>query len=529
MKKTLIWTLAICLLTPLAAAGCKGGGGGQDTAAIFTMANNVEMMGCWDPSDAFAEELPVLFSLYETLLWYQPAEDKLAPVLATEWNVDASGLVWTFKLREGVKFHCGHTLSSADVKYDLERTMQRGMGAAFIWSAIESIETPDASTVVMNLSYPAPMDLTVASAYAAFVYCSECAEEKGDQAINEWFNQGGELGTGPYTLQSWKMGDQVVLTKFDDYWRKWDGQHFDKVVVKVVPETGTARQMLESGQVDYVRLLPFEDIEALKSNPSFTVTATPGFQNVYVGINTLRKPLDDKRVRQAIAYSVPYQEIVDHVMFGYATQAVGPIPDGMWGHFSDLKQYRLDLDKAEQLLTQAGYPNGGFDLVMTVASGDENHRKVAELWKGELAKLGIGLEIRTMPFDAQWDMSKNPDISQRQDLYIYYYWPDVCSPQCYFEGCFVTQTDPIIYNVAYYSSQRVDDWVYEAWHKAATDRDAAAAVYRKAQEQILEDSPYVFLYDMKNVRVMNSSVKNFVDNPAYPYVIPVYDLYREGQ
>ncbi len=527
MRKTLVGLVVLSLLIPLLAVGCKRGAT-SETPNIFTMANNVDPMGVWDPSDAFAEQLPILFNLYETLLRYDPFADTLDGVLATDWNVSADGLTWTFKLRSGVKFHCGHDFDSSDVKYDIERILNRNMGAAFIWLAVKSIDTPDPTTVVLNLNYPAPMDLTTASAYGAFIFCSECAEAKGDPALADWFNQGNEIGTGPYKLQSWKLGDQVIMTKFDDYWGGWDGNHFDKVVMKVVPETGTARQMLEAGQVDYVRLLPFEDIEALKKNPAFNVTSTPGFQNVYIAINTLHKPLDDKRVRQAIAYTVPYQDIVDKVMFGYATQATGPVPDSMWGHFDDLKQYTFDLDKARQLLTEAGYPDGGFKLVLTIASGDENHRKVAELWKGELAKLGIELDIRTMPFDAQWELAKSPDVSQRQDLYLYYYWPDVCSPDTYFEGCFVTQKDPIIYNVSYYSNPQVDELIYGAWEKAGTDRKAAAEMYRQVQEQVIEDSPVIFLYDMQNVRVMNASVKGFADNPAYPYVIFAYEIERQA-
>ncbi len=526
MRRLLIGLVAVCLVIPLLTVGCRQGTA-SETPSVFTMANNVDPMGVWDPSDAFAEQLPVLFNLYETLLLYDPAQDKCTGVLATDWSVSPDGLTWTFHLRQGVKFHCGHEFTSADVKYDIERTQRRNMGAAFIWSAVQSIDAPDPYTVVLHLSYPCPMDLTMASAYAAFIFCSQCAEAKGDPALADWFNQGNDLGTGPYMMQSWKLGDQVIMTKFDDYWRGWEGNHFDKVVLKVVPETGTARQMLEAGEVDYVRLLPFEDVEALKKNPAFNVTATPGFQNVYIAINTLHKPLDNKLVRQAIAYTVPYQDIVDKVMFGYATQATGPVPKGMWGHFDDLKQYTYDLDKAKGLLAQAGYPNGGFTLVMTIASGDENHRKVAELWKSELAKVGITLDIRTMPFDAQWELAKSPDVSQRQDLYLYYYWPDVCSPQTYFEGCFVTQTDPIIYNLAYYSNPEVDELVYAAWRQAGTDRQAAAQTYKQVQERIIEDCPMIFLYDMQNVRVMSASIKGFVDNPAYPYVIFAYNLSRE--
>ncbi|MDQ7794952.1 MAG: ABC transporter substrate-binding protein [bacterium] len=526
MKGIRAWSVAVSvlLLVTVALAGCRQAprAGAPD---VFVIANNIDPMWSWDPADSFGEEIPVLFEMYETLLRYHPLQDKLEPVLAEDWDVTPDGLTWTFRLRSGVKFHCGHAFDATQVKKSIDRTRERGMGAAFIWDAVERIDAPEPQTVVFHLSYPIPVDLTVASAYGAFMYCPKCLEEKGD----DHYNNGNACGTGPYKLESWRRGDQVLLTRFDDYWRGWEDNHFDKILVKVVPETGTARQMLEAGEVDHVRLLPFEDIQVLKKNPRFNVAVSPSFQNVYILINSIREPLNDARVRQALSYSIPYADIIKYVMHDYATQSVGPVPAGMWGHDPGLKQYTYDLTRARELLAAAGYPNGGFSLVMTVASGDENHRKVAEMWKGELAKLGIALDIRTMPFDAQWDLAKSPDVKQRQDLYILYYWPDVTSPQAFLEGCFVTQDDYIIFNLSYYSNPLVDDLVYGAWQAAGTDRVRATELYRQAQAILLEDAPAIFVYDMQNVRVLNASVKGFKDNPAYPYVLFVYDLYREGK
>ena len=174
--------------------------------------------------------------------------------------------------------------------------------------------------------------------------------------------------------------------------------------------------------------LPYEDIEALKGNPSVNVMEVPSFQNLIVFFNTEKAPLDNKLVRQALSDAFPYGDVVEYAMGGYAVQGKGPIPVGHWGHGDDLFQYQHDLDKARELLARAGYPDGGLELLLTYMAGDEAEKKAAELFKAELAKIGINLEIRSMPWESQWELSRNPDPQKRQDLLIMYWWPDYASP-----------------------------------------------------------------------------------------------------
>src|SRR5690606_6940330 len=113
---------------------------------------------------------------------------------------------------------------------------------------------------------------------------------------------------------------EVVLTKFEDYWKGWEGEHFDKVVIKKIPETASRRQLVEKGEADVTMELPYEDIEALKGNPSVNVMEVPSFQNLMVFFNTEKAPLDNKLVRQALSYAFPYGDVVEYAMGGYAVQ-----------------------------------------------------------------------------------------------------------------------------------------------------------------------------------------------------------------
>lgn len=526
-RSRIVMTVILVMLVTLAASGCGGRDVGQNDAGegqpkIAFYAFNSEPILDWDPSVEYSNGIVVLNNVYETLLRYEPLSKEVIPVLATEYTKSDDGLTWTFKIREGVKFHNGDDLTAEDVKASIDRTIALGQGAAFVWDPVEEIVIKDDYTVDFKLKYPAPLDLIASSGYAAFIMSSEAIESNPE----DWFSQGNVAGTGPYTLQSFKMGDEVVLTKFEDYWKGWEGEHFDKVVIKKIPETASRRQLVEKGEADVTMELPYEDIEALKGNPAVNVMEVPSFQNLMVFFNTEKAPLDNKLVRQALSYAFPYGDVVEYAMGGYAVQGKGPIPVGHWGHGDDLFQYQHDLDKARELLARAGYPDGGLELLLTYMAGDEAEKKAAELFKAELAKIGINLEIRSMPWESQWELSRNPDPQKRQDLLIMYWWPDYASPYSWLYSLYHSEEE-ILFNLSYWSNAEFDRLIDQGNEMSGIDIEEAENLYIRAQEILVEEAPTIFAYDKKYVWVTNSSFKGFKSNPIYPNVVFFYDTYRE--
>jgi len=479
----------------------------------------------WDPSESFSNEIVVMHNIYETLLRWDPTTEQFIPVLATSWEASADALTWTFKLREGVKFHTGREMDATAVKRAIERTIQLGLGASYIWSGVKEIRAVDKYTVQFTLDYPIPVSYIAASAYGSFIFDPVEAQEKG----KEWFEEGHDAGTGPYMVESWsKAEDQVILTKFPDYWGGWEGKHFDKVIIRAIPESVTARQLLEAGQVDFLDDLPFEDVADLKTNPKIEVVTTPSFQNLLFFFNTERPPMDNKLVRQALSYAFPYQQVIDHVMGGYATQSRGPIPKGMWAHFDDLPQYTYDINKARDLLAQAGYAEVGFKLVLTYNAGDENERRTAELYKAELAKLNIELDIRGMPWEQQWDMAKSPDPEARQDIFVMYWWPDIAAdPYTFLFNMFHSEDTPF-FGMSYYKNPEFDRLIDEGFSVTATDLDQAKRDYKEAQRMLIDDAAAIFVYDQMYVRLKLVTLKGYVDNPTYPHVVFFYYTWREA-
>ncbi|MEW6624788.1 MAG: ABC transporter substrate-binding protein [Bacillota bacterium] len=476
----------------------------------------------FDPSVEYSNGIVPLNSIYETLLRYDPSERKFIPILATDYTKSEDGMTWTFHIRKGVKFHDGTDLNAEAVKFSVERTIKLGKGACYIWDPVKEINVKDDYTVEFKLKYAAPLDFIAASPYAAFIMSPTAVKSHPEG----WLTQGNEAGSGPYKLESFVMGQQVVLTKFDDYWRGWDGKHFDKVVIKKIPETATRRQMLEKGELDITRELPYEDLEALKNNPNIVIEPGPSFENLIMLLNTDRKPLDNKLVRQALSYAFPYEDAIKYAAGNYARQSKGPVPFGLWGHGENLFQYKHDIEKAKELLKQAGYPNGGFKLLLTYNAGDEVQKKAAELYKAELSKINVDLEIRAMPWDSRWEMSKNKDPNKRQDIFMFYWWPDIASPYSFLYSMFHKQNE-ISFNLAYWENDEFDRLIDEGAQQSGVDVKKAEETFIKAQEILIEEAPAIFAYDKQYVSIYNKSIKGYKDNPAYPHVVFFYDIYRE--
>ena len=475
-----------------------------------------------DPAISFSDDSHITSNCYETLSIYNPpgSAELLGPGLATSWEADEDNMVWTFHLREGVTFHDGEPFNAEAVKAAIENTMEIGAGAAWIWAPVDSIEAVDEYTVQFNLMYPAPMDLVVSSGYQAWIYSAKAYAEHG----TEWFNEGNCAGTGPYTIESYDRGSRLIMTRNEDYWGGWSEGQFDKVVFEVVEDPVVRQQMIEAGTADFTYEIPTDNLPALETRDDLVVYTNQSLMNMVGLMNTQKPPLDDPLVRQALSYSFPYQQIIEGVMGDRAVQSHGTIPAGMWGHGEDLFQYSYDLDKAGELLTEAGYPDGGFDLVYTFATGDLAEQTAGEMWKAELDKLGINLEVQGMTWEAQWALGQS-DPENAQDIFVMYWWPDYVSPISWLYGMFRSEEETL-FNLGYYSNETFDELIDTADAISGTDREQASDMFIEAQQILIDDAASIFIYDVANTHIVRADINSYVDNPAYPHVVFVYQLSR---
>ena len=476
-----------------------------------------------DPAVSFSNDSAVVSNCYETLTFYNPpgSAEILSPKLATSWEANEEATEWTFTLREGVVFHNGDPFNAEAVKGALENTIELGAGAAYIWGPVETIEVVDEYTVKFTLSYPAPLDLIASSGYGAWIYNPTVYAEEG----TEWFNAGNCAGTGPYTIESRERGSRLIMTRFEDYWGGWSAGQFDKIVFEISEDNVVLQQKIQSGVADFTYGVPPDNLPTLDADPDIVVYTNPSFQNLVGLLNTQKPPLDNKLVRQALAYSVPYQDFIQGVMGSRATQAYGPVPADMWGSSTALFQYQHDLDKARELLTEAGYPDGGFDLTFTFATGDLDEQQLGELWKADLSKLGINLEVQGLNWEAQWDLAKS-DPQAAQDIFVMYWWPDYVSPYSFLFNMFHSEEE-ILFNLGYYRNPEFDEMIDTADALSGSDRGAAEGMFVDAQAILIEDAASLNFYDVANTHLARADIKGYRDNPAYPHVVFVYDLTRQ--
>lgn len=468
-----------------------------------------------DPSVAFSAEPDVLAQVYETLAVFDPANGgEVTPGLATSWEHNEDGTVWTFHLRSGVKFQDGSDFNADAVKFTIERSRKINKGPAYLYDAVKSVESVDPLTAQINLSEPRPMDLIMAAGWGAFIL-----SPTSDDQTTEWFQDGKGIGTGPYMWESYQHGQSAVLARFPNYWGGWKPGQFTKVVYNLTPDAATREQQVITGDAQLTFNVPLQDLANLSQRDDLHVEPLNIAAIHYLLFNTARAPLDNVKVRQALAYSWPEDQIVSSV---YGSSAVANttslIPDGMWGHTTDLKGYSYDLDKAKQLLADAGHPNGGFTIDFAYTSSYPEAAQIAQLWKASLEQLGITLNVSQMSFNALIATIDTPTTAPFSQMEL---WPPTYpSPQDYLFSVFGSDQGG---NISFYKNSDLDDLLAKGLGESATDQETAAETFKQAQQAILDDAPGIPVVDQKEVFVAPAAVSNFVSRG---FTIWLYALTR---
>ena len=475
----------------------------------------------WDPSVSFSTELTYLANIYEPLVWVSPpgSAEEFRPGLAERWEKSADGLTWTFHLRKGVTFHDGGMLTAKAVKDSFDRTKEMKKGASFILGPIAEIKALDDHTVQFVLKSVAPLQRIVASAYAAWIISPGAVGK--DQ---EWFDAGNEAGSGPYMLVSSKPDEEIVLKKFDDYWGGWDKPHFERIVVKIVKEASVQEQMIESGVADLGNRIPVESSKTFDDKPCCSRLVGPSYLNYALHLNTRKAPFDNKKVRQAVSYAMPYKDMVEIGLGGLGRQAVGPIPYTQFAHESSLHQYSLDLDRAKKLMAEAGYADGIDEkIVYTYSSENQVEKAFSPLIKESLAKIGIDVEIRPMIWNAQWDLMKG-GAENAQHMAALLWWPTFSDPYDTLYSLWHSEDKPF-FNFSYYQNPEYDKLIDQAYTSPSVEQ--AKELYSEAQKILVEEAPSVYLFDVELPVFMRKELKGFVINPSYPRVPFFYQMHKE--
>lgn len=517
MKSTHVLILSKALAACLMIFSAAGLAWGQTVRPlVYAMYADIKD---WDPAVAASTEVVLLSNVYEPLVWYDAAAGKnpLKPGLATSWTVSKDGREWRFALRQNVKFHDGSDFDAAAAKASIERTIKLGKGSAFIWDTVEAISAPDSHTLLIRTKVPAAMDLIASSQYAAYM-----VSPKAMAAGTDWFNQGNDGGTGPYTVRKWTRGQEVVLERFDAYWGGWKPGQFAQVKLKVVQEASTQAQLIRSGEADIITLPAADLVKALARDPAIAVLRGPSWRNTQFLINTQKAPTNNLNFRRALTLAWDYKAVADKIYEGGASRAVGLIPATMWGHDAKLRSPQLDLAQARQLLAASGLPKSEWKLSASYIGTSEEYKNSLLIFKANLEQLGVTLELRPGPWGKIWDDAKKLDSAP--NMISMTWWPSYGTPSDWLIGMFRSES-PTVFNLSHYANPQYDALVNAGVAAEGADRALASTKYAQAQQLLIDDAAAIFVADLQGRVIHRKSVKGVALNPAYDAVL-FYTLSR---
>ncbi|WP_433675503.1 peptide ABC transporter substrate-binding protein [Microbacterium gorillae] len=441
MKKLALGATALVAVAALLLSGCSAGdtgGGGDDTAAadqkiVFAVNEEADSLDPGVTSNSFAS--PVIMNTFEPLVTYD-AKNELVGGLAESWDVSADGLEYTFHLRPDLKWSDGSPLTSEDFRYSWFRVLDQDLagqyanlltdyivGAAEFYAgtgdeSAVGISAPDADTFVVKLKTPTPFFLPMLNMYPFNAVKKDVVEGNADT----WAKKADTyVSNGAFMVSDMTFGKSITLVKNPNYWNA-DKVSLEEITLRVIPDQATALTAFESGQVDGISAVPTDDLPRLKTDSEDLYTV-PQFGTSYFIMNLTKAPFDNPKVRQALSLAIDRQALIDKVLQSTDKPATGIVAPGYVLDGKDFTEDRPDwgikptgdIEAAQKLLAEAGYPNGeGLPPIELSYYTDDTVKKVTEalqqMWK---KNLGIDMTITTQEWKVYYDGIKagNFDIA----------------------------------------------------------------------------------------------------------------------
>lgn len=412
------------------------------------------------------------------------------PYLAKSWEVADDGLSVTLHLVENATFHDGSPVTSEDVAFSI-MTTKANHPFKSMFAPVEAIDTPDAHTAVIRLSKPHPALLLALSPALAPVLPKKLFDNGEDPKSNSFNSK--PVGSGPFMLKEFTPGEAIVLEKNPNFFLEGRPK-LDEIIIRIIKDPAALLIAMENGEADmYPFMAGSQEIKRLEKSDHLAIT-DQGYAAVgpinWLAFNTASEKLKDKRVRQAIAYATDRDFITKALMRGIARPQRSPIIESSPFFDPTIPPYDLDLDKARQLMADAGHADG-MDLTIDYIPGPkEQQQSVAEYLKSQLKKIGINVEVRAAPDFPTWaNRVSNHDFELTMDVVFNWGDPVIGVHRTYL--CSNIRKGVIWSNTQSYCNERVD----EVLNAAAVERDMdkRKALYAEFQQLVGEDLPVYWI------------------------------------
>lgn len=488
-----------------------------------------------DPHYTYSEiASAVALGVYEMLLILKgDSTSEFEPMLAESWEVSDDQSTYTFHLFPDVMFQDGTPANAQAVKDSYTRWIDLGGSPVNVITrfcdSADKMEVVDDTTLRFNLGSPQPLFLSaMASSYGPMVISPTAIAENAtqdDPYAHEWAKQFA-VGSGPYILESNSVSEGLVLKRFDGYHRGWEGNHFDGIIFRVVPEDATRRQLLERGEADAAsQNLTIDVVEQLRSEPMVQVVDYP---TTYVRWAIMNSPrLMTKEVRQGFSYAYPYDDIVNVVFKGMLKRS-GPIPDSVRGYDPDVFIYQTDLDKAKELILSGGFKEGDVFEFM-VDANEEAYQTVAQLFQANVQQMGFDLDLISVDYATIESTVYGDAPAEEKPHFIgdWGWWPDYNDPWNQLAPNFLKdQIGGGGSNGGAWVNERFEEIMAQAEHFESEEQ--LDELMKEAQNILTEqDPPVIFLGQSVNYTVLGKDIRGFVPNPLYLQSYNFYGMSRE--
>lgn len=461
--------------------------------------------------------------VYDRLVTF-PVDDveDLRGHVAENWEIADDGKTYTFKVRPGITFHSGNPLTAEDAAWSLQRVIKLNKTPAFILTQFgftpenveERIQVVDASTFTVELDKP--------YAPTFFLYCLTATvgsvvdkqlvmehEQDGDLGY-EWLKTA-SAGSGAFKFRSWKPNESLIIDGNPDYWG--GAPAFERVVARHVLEPATQALLLEKGDIDIARNLEADQVASLQDNPDIVIREVPKGAIYYLGLNQKNEYLAIPEVRQALKYLIDYQGIADTILAGSATVHQAFLPEGFLGVLEDTP-FTLDVDKAKELLKQAGL-EGGFTVTMDTINSSPVI-DIAQVIQATFAEAGVQLEI--VPGDNKQTLTKYR--ARNHDIYIGRWGPDYQDPHTNADT-FASNPDnrdeaKLTGKLTWRNAWDIPEMTAQT-EAALLEHDPAtrAEMYRELQREHQQTSPFVIMFQDIDLVAERANVQGMIWGPSF--------------
>jgi peptide/nickel transport system substrate-binding protein len=484
----------------------------------------------------------VITQIFETLVALKPGTTEPVAGLAESWEASPDGMEWTFKIRQGVTFHDGTTLDAKAVCTNFDRWYNfkgsfQNPSASYYWQVVfggfktqdnpdapkeslyKSCKATDASTAVMTLTKPSATIIPALSQQAFSIASPKALKEfKADEGRVDdegvfhptgTFGTEHPIGTGPLKFESWTRGDRLTLARFDDYWG--DKAKLDKVIIRPIADNAARLQALQTGEIQGYDLVEPQDVETIEGDENLQILDRPAFNVAYVGINQSIPPMDNPKVRQAVAYGLDREQVVNSFYAGRGVVAKEFMPPEVKGYADDVPTYTYDPEKAKQLLQEAGltlpvkvtfwYPTDVSRPYMP------DPKRNFQAFQASLNKSGFSVTPKSAP----WSPDYLGQVDEGKTQLYLLGWTGDYGDADNFIGTFF-QSSQKSWGTNKKPNKEVTDLLNEA--ERETDEAKREDLYKEANRKIMEWLPGVPYAHSEPALAFTANVKGYQPSPT---------------